>query len=973
MAKAITEIAVGAAAIAAPFVLPGLGIAVSAALTSSLISAGASLALSGAMSGLSALSGNHGGIAVAVTSPIGPWNYIYGTQKIGGIKIFEQSNNNTGGGGSTSNNKQLHRVYALACHPCSIGSFQLRIDGKQVQLSPNGSGYSSVSPTQLTPSITSISRASGLVTIKLSSGLPNADGTTIFTKNVADNTMNGVWIISQPNPADNTTFTFVCGGPNATSTGGLCSTTYPDYKNKIYCEFLNGNHTSTFSTLLNAGTNWSATDLCLGRTLVYLQLGYDQGIFPSSIPEISFILDGKNDILDPRTGTRGFTKNAALIIADYMSLPVTQGGFGLTIGTDIPTAQLIAAANICDEAVPLAGGGTIPMYTSNTYVQLTQGRGTTLQSLLSSCAGRLSYQGGTFGIFPGAWVAPTLQLTDADLFGPMHYKPRMSIRDTANGCKGTYVSPENAYQQADVPPYMQDVEHGYASDQYLIEDRNERIFKDVNFPCTDNSATAQRLAKIELLRLRNQGRGTIRCSMRAYQVVALDVIQLSHPRYGWVLKNFEVLASRFVIDGSNGAPMLAVELDLAETDPSIYNWSITEQLTPQGYAQIDNMSGVNSVSPPEGLVLYSGPGVTTSGITYPDTVSVGADGIARNSMYVLWTPPNDAFVTEGGQIEIQYQPAGASTWIEVGKFHGATNSCFINNVSDALSYNVQIRSLNVGNYASDWVSAGPHIVSNTQSIFTSSTGFNSLGWTATQLITVNYSVTNSGVAFTWAAQTILLADGSSLHVPTGSLTYSGLSSSTTYYTYWYTSASTGALGQSNSNPPATSPSSLLIAQCSLQGRISIPAISFTTLAATNTGSGSGTGGGGDTCPEAAEQVTTQNRGTIAAGDVRVGDLIKGKSFKSDADVYRKVVQVRSVESSSWRIIDGHRVSPCEAIYYDGQWMPAYRASGATIDTALGRKMLISVASDEYDEQNYYLSGGTTLLIHNLAGNGNYPC
>jgi hypothetical protein len=471
--------------------------------------------------------------------------------------------------------------------------------------------------------------------------------------------------------------------------------------------------------LLNAGTNWDSSDLCLGRTLVYVQMGFDSGVFPSSIPNVSFVIDGKNDILDPRTGNRGFTKNAALCIADFLSLPSTLGGFGLVIGTDIPTAQLIAAANICDETVPLAGGGTIPRYTCNTYVQLNMARGTILENMLTSCAGRLSYQGGTYNIFPGAWITPTLQLTDKDLIGPIQLKPRLSIRDTANAVKGTYISPENDYQQADVPPYMQDTEHGYASDQYLIEDNNERIFLEANFPCTDNSATAQRLEKIAMLRLRNQERLTIRCRMVAYQAVALDVVQLSHPRYEWVNKSFEVLGSRFVQDKNNKVPTLAVELDLAATDSSVYDWATSEQLTPQGWAQPDNSAGVTTVSQPEGLSLYSGPGATIGGITYPNTVSKGADGIARNSMYVLWSPPNDAFVTQGGQIEVQYQLNGTSSWVGVGKFHGATNNCFVNNVSDGLAYNVQIRAINVAGYASDWVTAGPETLSSVASTISS--------------------------------------------------------------------------------------------------------------------------------------------------------------------------------------------------------------------------------------------------------------
>jgi hypothetical protein len=410
-----------------------------------------------------ALKGNQGGLAVEVTTPIGSHAYIYGTQKVGGVRIFSESNNNTGVSGSTSNNKQMHRVFALACHPCAIGSFQLRIDGKQVLLNPSGSDYVSFSPTQIQRNISSISRSSGVVTMVLSGGISGQDGQTLQIRSVVDNTYNGTWTMTQPNPLDDTTFAFVCGGSDGSSSGGNARTTFPDYKNKIRVSFLDGNHTSTFSTLLAAGTTWGASDLCLGRTLCYLQMGYDSSIFPSSIPNVSFIIDGKNDILDPRTGTRGFSNNPALCIADYLSMPTIKGGFGLTIGTDIPTAQLIAAANICDESVGLAGGGTTKRYTCDTYAMLNTARGGILKDLLSSCSGRISYQGGTYSIFPGAWVSPTLQLSDADIVGPIQFKPRLSIRDTANAVKGTYVSPENDYQQGDIPAYMEDADHGFVT------------------------------------------------------------------------------------------------------------------------------------------------------------------------------------------------------------------------------------------------------------------------------------------------------------------------------------------------------------------------------------------------------------------------------------------------------------------------------------------------------------------------------
>jgi hypothetical protein len=742
MAKAVTEMAIGGLAIGASFALPGLGVALTATMHGALISMGGSMALSGGMSGLAALTSRNTGIAVGVTSPVGPWNYVYGRQKVGGVKIFEDANSNAGGA-TTSNNKQLHRVYALACHPCNIrGGWQLRVDGKQVLMESVGtSGWKSYSPTQIQIDISSISRTNGVVTMKLTSAMSGQDGLPLIVANVSDNTLNGMWIVTQPDPDDATTYTYICGGDDATSSGGYAKTTYADYKDKIYVEILDGTHTASFTKLLEAGTSWSSTDLCLGRTVAYVQLGYDSGVFPSAIPNLSWVIYGKNDIYDPRTGTKGYSNNAALCIADYMSLPRIRGGYGLTIGTSIPTDNLIAAANICDEQVSLAAGGTEARYACDCYVQLNQTRGAILQSLLSSCAGRLSYQGGQYSIFPGAWVEPTLDLTEADLVGPIEWSPRLSIRDTCNAVKGSYTSPENGWQLGDFPAYMCDYEHGYGAvtddgegDAYYVEDGYERLFKEIHLPCTSSSATAQRLGKIEMMRTRYQGRGKLRCSMRAYQAVALDTITLTHSRYKWQKKVFEVLQSDFVEDSSQGgAPTLVVELQIAETGSNIYDWATTEQLTPEGYKYPQYVDG-RIVLKPSTVTTYSGPGATIDGTVYPSTISTSADGLERNSLFVMWTLASDSFVTDGGNIEVQWQLANDSAWTAMPLLSGSATCCYINNVNDGSQYNVRVRAINTLGVSSDWVTSGPATVSDTSSIITVSAEDVSSGTLSTSVL-----------------------------------------------------------------------------------------------------------------------------------------------------------------------------------------------------------------------------------------------
>jgi hypothetical protein len=175
----------------------------------------------------------------------------------------------------------------------------------------------------------------------------------------------------------------------------------------------------------------------------------------------------------------------------------------------------------------------------------------------------------------------------------------------------------------------------------------------------------------------------------------------------------------------------------------------------------------------------------------------------------------------------------------------------------------------------------------------------------------------------------------------------------------------------NSTPPPTAPDSLAAMQVGLDGRIPIGVFHVTTLASGSGGVSSGTGGGADVCAESAEIVDVRGKGNVAAGTVAIGDYILGWSFEKSTEVYRKVVQVKTQSSSAWRMVQSHRVSPCEPVYVNDQWMPAFRAPDSTFDSMVGTKMLISIESDSYNEQNYYLTEGDPLLIHNIVTG--FPC
>lgn len=714
----VGEAIAGAALIAGAVVLDvtsmGAGLGLTGAETSALSSMvggmGASLAMSGVAGMLAGRPPSHG---VAVQNPIKPWDIVYGESKVDGCIIDIESNGGILSGGSNTYNKCLQFVVMLAAHPIQSVE-QVRLNGKTIPLGAGGNGAQSTtwtytpSSNQNQTSISSISRSGGVVTLKLTYPLSGMNGLQLSVRHVVDDTYNGIWTVTQPNPSDATTFTYMCGGTDGSSSGGYVLTCYPDYKNRVHCDLTSclGTHASTFPEFLSTSNLWTPAHKNLGKASVYIAFYYDSGVFASGYPTMSFVVRGKNNIYDPRlnSGAGGYTytNNAALVIADYLSDKTW--GYGLNYGTDIPTEQLIAAANLCDEQVSLAAGGTESRYTINGTFNLARTRGEVLQDMLAACAGRISYQSGQYIILPGAWVAPSLSLSQRNLIGPVEYKPRLPIHAVCNGVKGAYTSPVNNWQPGDIPPYAEDTLHGFVSDRWLAADGGSRIWKDSTFHYVTSCSQAQRLAKIELERVRREGRLTLHCDMSAYPAVMGDVIEFSYPRYGWTNKTFEVLSSKRVLRSSmdGSPPALGVDLDLAEMDPTVYDWTTAEQLTPADvpYPSID-LGQSQSVFGPQFLEIQSG----------PSTAYVGADGIVIPRILASWFAAPDAQVVSGGYVQVEYQRVGDAYWTPAGTVNGDQSQMYISGVISGQQYNVQIAGFRANGVGSGWEQVGPITVS----------------------------------------------------------------------------------------------------------------------------------------------------------------------------------------------------------------------------------------------------------------------
>jgi hypothetical protein len=406
---------------------------------------------------------------------------------------------------------------------------------------------------------------------------------------------------------------------------------------------------------------WGVEHRMRGVAGIALRLTFDANIYPNGLPNITCDIEGKNDILDPRTSLRGWSENPALVLADYMSLQ-TQISVGAVIGAPdgIDSAALIEAANICDETVAKIGGGSEPRYTCNGVVSLSVGPRDNIESLLTAMAGEAAWQGGVWYIRAGAYRMPTATLTVDEARGSMTMQTRISAAENCNAVRGTFISPENDWQPDDFPAIKSDV--------YLAEDKGDRRWRDIELPFTTSASMAQRLAKIELEKVRRQITVRYPGKLSAWRAAVTDTVALTHPRWGLNAKPFEVVAltSEIAEDGS-GQPILVPDLVLRETSPLIYDWSATEE---QIYAAAPRTNLPNSfdivapgiLSAVESLyVTRAGDGVKTQvAITLSPSPSVNLRGYEVEGR--LGAGPWVSVTRNGGETAVEMLDAAPGDW-----------------------------------------------------------------------------------------------------------------------------------------------------------------------------------------------------------------------------------------------------------------------------------------------------------------------
>ena len=296
-----------------------------------------------------------------------------------------------------------------------------------------------------------------------------------------------------------------------------------------------------------------------GIAYLYIRLEYDQNVFANGIPTFTAVVKGKK-VYDPRTSTTAWSNNAALCIRDYIT---EERGLN---DTAVDDTDFIVAANICDEAVAVAAGGTEARYTMNGAISADTTIGDVLSYMVTTCAGTLWWGVGNWQIKVGTYTPPVKTFTLADLRGPISLQTRISMRDNYNLIQGTFVDAAQDWITVDFPQLR--------SDAFIAEDGGEEVPLDMEFPLTTSAATVQRLAKMTLFRGREQMTLTADFGLSAMEVQVGDIVAFTNERYGWTEKEFEVVSWKFYANQDSGD--LRVAMTLRETSEAAFDWDAEE-------------------------------------------------------------------------------------------------------------------------------------------------------------------------------------------------------------------------------------------------------------------------------------------------------------------------------------------------------------------------------------------------------------
>jgi hypothetical protein len=496
--------------------------------------------------------------------------------------------------------------------------------------------------------------------------------------------------------------------------------TSQSWASKIRIVKYTGSQTTAPALLLAESAQIDSTFVGNGLAYLYIRLEYNQDVFPNGVPLFTAVVQGKK-VYDPRTTTTGFSANAALCIRDYIT---DSRGLG---DAAVNNTTFSASANVCDENITLAAGGTEKRYTMNGVINAEQTPNDILQQMMTCCAGTTFWGQGDWQLKVGYYTPPVKTFTLDDLRGPISLQTRQSMGSIFNSVVGTFNDAAQSYITVDYPKLT--------SAPFLAEDNGVDSPIDLALPFTTSSSSAQRISKLTLYRGREQMTLSAEFGMAGFEVQVGDIVAFTNSRYGWTAKEFEVIGWRFYANQDAGD--LRVNLELRETSEAAFDWTAEESA----------IIGNNTTLP---SAYY----VPTLGLSVSDALVVYHEKLTN--VVSLNTTSSQSELID--YVQLEFKKSADTSWLDGG--YGELGLFQVNDLEDG-TYDFRVRAVSGLGIKGDYTTRSGYKVEGLSQPPQDVTGFAAevngdtinLSWTAVTDLDLSYYIirhASETTGATWA-------------------------------------------------------------------------------------------------------------------------------------------------------------------------------------------------------------------------------
>ncbi|MDM9601325.1 DUF1983 domain-containing protein [Pseudomonas shirazica] len=310
--------------------------------------------------------------------------------------------------------------------------------------------------------------------------------------------------------------------------------------------------------------DWKDEQIGRGLSFVRLSLKYSAEKFPSGIPDARFIVRGRNDIYDPRSGTAVYTENTALHILWYL-----RNRCGVP-DDEIVFETFASGANICDESVANPDNTTSPRYRSSCVIGADEQRTNVLQKLEAACGGRTIRVGGRWMFQAGAYYGPyDFEITEDMVIGTITGSTEPTNDAAINTVRGTFIDTSQSWTETDYPEV--------SVAEWVIEDGGEAA-ETLTFSYVTDAYQAQRLANIELRRRRAGGTISIPMNFLGYNCRPGRAVRVNLP-------SLNILGEFIVTNWSMGADQ-GCTAQLQQYDAAQFDDAVGQPYNPIGFINL---------------------------------------------------------------------------------------------------------------------------------------------------------------------------------------------------------------------------------------------------------------------------------------------------------------------------------------------------------------------------------------------------